>query len=64
MIVVSNTTPIISLASIQRIEILKHLFGEIIVPQAVYNEIKAKKSYGHKDIDLNFIQVKNVKGEF
>ena len=63
MIVVSNTTPIISLASIRRIDILKHLFGEIIVPQAVYNEIKAKKSYGHKEIDLDFIQVKNVKGE-
>lgn len=42
MIVVSNTTPIISLASIQQIEVLERLFGEIIVPQAVYDEIKAK----------------------
>ncbi len=63
MIVVSNTTPIISLASIQRIDILRRVFGEIIVPQAVYNEIKAKESYGHKDIDLEFIQVRKVKGE-
>ena len=63
MIVVSNTTPIISLASVKRIEILKHLFGEIFVPQAVYEEIKAKEGYGYKDIDLDFIQVKKVKGE-
>lgn len=63
MIVVSNTTPIISLASIQKTEILKNVFGNIIVPQAVYDEIKAKESYGYKDIDLDFIQVKKVKGE-
>jgi predicted nucleic acid-binding protein len=63
MIVVSNTTPIISLASINRIEILKRLFGEITIPQAAYDEIKAKESYGYKDIDLDFIQVKKVKGE-
>ena len=63
MIVVSNTTPIISLASIQRIEILKNLFGEILIPQAVYDEIKAKESYGYEEIDLDFIHVKKVKGQ-
>lgn len=38
MIVVSNTTPIIGLASIERFELLQVLFGEIHIPQAVYNE--------------------------
>jgi len=63
MIVVSNTTPIISLASIQQIDILERLFGEIIVPKAVYGEIKTKESWGYKEIDLQFIRVETVRGE-
>ncbi len=63
MIVVSNTTPIISLASIQKIDILERLFGDIIVPQAVYEEIKAKESWGNKEIDMKFIRVETVRGE-
>jgi len=38
--VVSNTTPIISLLKISKIEILKDLYSEIIIPQAVFNEEK------------------------
>ena len=38
MIVVSNTTPLIGLASIQRFQLLEQLFGEIHIPQAVYEE--------------------------
>ena len=38
MIVVSDTTPLIGLASIGRLEILKELFGEVYIPQAVYDE--------------------------
>lgn len=38
MIVVSNTTPLIGLASIQRFDLLQQLFGEIYIAQAVYNE--------------------------
>jgi len=38
MIVVSNTTPLIGLASIQRFELLRHLFGELNIAQAVYDE--------------------------
>jgi len=33
---VSNTTPIISLASIGKLHILEKLFKEIIIPEAVY----------------------------
>ena len=39
MIVVSNTTPLIGLASIGRFELLSHLFSNINIPQAVYDEI-------------------------
>ncbi|MBI4672680.1 MAG: DUF3368 domain-containing protein [Chloroflexi bacterium] len=37
MIVVSNTTPLIGLASIQRFDLLQ-MFGEVYIPQAVYDE--------------------------
>lgn len=39
MIIVSNTTPLIGLASIQRFELLQQLFGQIQIAQAVYNEV-------------------------
>ena len=38
MIVVSNTTPLIGLATIRRFDFLRQLFGEVYIPQAVYNE--------------------------
>jgi predicted nucleic acid-binding protein len=36
---VSNTGPIIALSAIDRLEILKSIFKEIIVPEPVHNEI-------------------------
>lgn len=62
MKVVSNTTPIISLSSIGRIDILQVIFGEIIVSQAVYDEIKAKRSYGYDEIDADFITTQSITG--
>ena len=38
MIVVSNTTPLIGLASIQRFDLLQQIFGKVYIPQAVYDE--------------------------
>ncbi len=38
MIVVSDTTPLIRLASIGRLELLQEIFGEVYIPQAVYDE--------------------------
>lgn len=39
MTVVSNTSPIISLAAIGQIHLLQELYNRIIIPQAVYREI-------------------------
>jgi len=61
VITVSNTTPIISLSSIGKIELLKEIFQEVIIPEAVYDEIKAKQGYGYHEIDLEFISVQSVK---
>lgn len=42
MTVVSNTTPLIGLSLVGRFELLKNLFGSILIPSAVYNELVVK----------------------
>ena len=37
--------------------VLKDVFGEIIIADAVYNEIKAKQGYGYNEIDTDFIKI-------
>jgi predicted nucleic acid-binding protein len=41
--VVSNTTPILSLLKIGKLDLLKALYGTISIPQAVYRELMAGK---------------------
>lgn len=41
MIVVSDTTPLISLLKINRIDLLEKLFGQVLIPQAVFDELTA-----------------------
>ncbi|KYC41168.1 nucleic acid-binding protein [Scytonema hofmannii PCC 7110] len=41
MIVVSNTSPLIGLATIGQLNLLQQLYSNIIIPQAVYDEITA-----------------------
>lgn len=39
MIVVSNTSPLVNLATVGQLDLLRQLYGRIIIPQAVYHEI-------------------------
>jgi predicted nucleic acid-binding protein len=39
MIVVSNTSPIINMAAVGRLDLLQQLYEKVVIPQAVYNEI-------------------------
>ena len=39
MIIVSNTTPLSELAKVGQLDLLQKLFGKIIIPQEVYNEV-------------------------
>lgn len=39
MIVVSDTSPIINLAAIGQLQLLPQLYGTVVIPQAVYDEI-------------------------
>ncbi len=45
MIVVSDTTPLISLLKINRLDLLEKLFGEVFIPQAVFNELTADERF-------------------
>ncbi|ACM60704.1 hypothetical protein B0S90_1906 [Caldicellulosiruptor bescii] len=45
MIVVSNTTPIIAFAKINRLEILEYLFGRIYISEGVYKELISNKKF-------------------
>ena len=53
MIVVTNSTPIISLAKIDKLHLLRDIFGKIYVPNAVYKEValKGKGRPGSKEIE-------------
>lgn len=45
MIVISDTTPIISLLKIGRLELLEELFEKVFIPDAVYMELTADKRF-------------------
>ena len=45
MIVVSDTTPIISFLKINRLDILEKLFGEVLLPEAVYDELTSNQVF-------------------
>ena len=67
MIVISDTTPIISLMKANRLDLLKKLYGKVLIPNAVYKELTenatfAKEAKMIKDIDyLTVVAVENKK---
>lgn len=64
--VIVNTTPLIALCHVGQLDILKKIYGEISIPQAVYRELSEKKdSVCKKQVDdsLNWIHVENIKNQ-
>ncbi|MDQ7032543.1 MAG: DUF3368 domain-containing protein [Desulfonauticus sp.] len=64
MKVVSNTSPIINLAAIGKLEILEKLFGNIFIPEEVYHEIcvKGKGQTGAREVEaFNWIHQQVLK---
>lgn len=45
MIVVSDTTPLISLMKVSLLDLLKTLFGEILIPEAVFRELTTNENF-------------------
>ena len=63
MIVVSDTTPLISLLKINRIDLLEKLFGDVLIPQAVFDELTADERFqleANRIRQTKFIMVKPV----
>ena len=42
MIIISDTTPIITLLKINQLDLLQKLFQEIYIPESVYNQLLIK----------------------
>lgn len=64
--VIVNSTPLIALSHIGQLDLLKMLYGEISIPQAVYKEISAKNgSVCQKAVDnsLEWIKVERIQNE-
>ena len=60
MPIVSNSTPLIHLAKIERLNLLKEFFEEILIPEAVYQEcvVEGKDS---KDAELSLKRLIGLK---
>jgi len=68
MIVVSNTSPLIALSRIGRLDILKTLFGKITITPEVLSEVLPKdknSDYEHIDNAINdFINVQSTTNDY
>jgi len=63
--VVSNTTPLLSFIKISQLDILKKMYGEVIVPKAVYRELEIGKNKYYKDIsEESWIKILEVKNKY
>ncbi len=64
MIVISDTTPIISLLKAGRLDLLQMLYKTILIPQAVYRELTENPSYAEESEfvkSINFVEVIRVR---
>ncbi|MCM1135451.1 MAG: DUF3368 domain-containing protein [Clostridium sp.] len=64
--VVVNTTPLIALSHVGHLELLKKLYGEIIIPEAVYRELSVKEeSICKKTVDraIDWVLVDKIKNQ-
>lgn len=48
MIVVSDTSTITGLLVLDKIKLLKQLFGQVLIPSAVYQELNFLSNYGYE----------------
>lgn len=53
MIVVSDTTPLISLMKMGQLDLVNHLFGEVQIPNVVYEELVSNTRFPDESICLS-----------
>lgn len=66
MLIVSDTTPIITLMKMGHLDILKHLYGKVLIPNAVYMELTANEKFvaeASQVMDSDFLEVEEVDNE-
>jgi len=66
MTVISNSTPLISLAQIGRFDLLHEIFGRIIIPKGVYDEVvtEGEGRAGQRETEVaKWIEVVEVKNK-
>ncbi|MEM7533215.1 MAG: element excision factor XisI family protein [Chloroflexota bacterium] len=64
MIIVSNTSPLINLALVGHLNLLKKLYKKVLIPQAVYDEIviDGAGQPGAKEVEeYDWIQVRSIR---
>jgi len=61
--IISNTTPILSLLKINKLDLLKELYGKITVPGAVFQEIeKGNEKLYYQDLSLiDWVEIEHIK---
>lgn len=66
MLIVSDTTPIITLMKMEHLDILKHLYGKVLIPNAVYIELTGNEKFvaeASQIMDSDFLEVEEVNNE-
>jgi len=60
--IISNTTPIISLLKVDKLDLLKELYEKMIVPKAVYLEIEngKEKPYYQDLSQIDWIEIQEI----
>lgn len=64
--VIVNTTPLIALCHVGQLDVLKKIYGEVLIPPAVYQELSEKKeSLCKKQVDnsLDWIHVEKIENQ-
>ncbi len=61
--IISNTTPIISLLKVDKLNLLKELYERVIVPTAVYLEIEngKEKQYYQDLTQIDWIEIQEIR---
>lgn len=63
MIIVSDTTPLISLMKIDRLDLLQQLFGEVQIPSTVFEELVSNSRFPNESRQIReciFIKKENI----
>lgn len=66
MIVISDTTPILSLLKADKLDLLEKLYHKIVVPEAVYDEMTSNADFldeREKIVNCSFLSAKKISNE-